>query len=148
MSSHFWEKPLESLSEEEWERLCDGCGQCCLIKLQDDETDEIFATDVVCRFQDSETGTCSVYSRRTIEKPDCFVIERDNPEHFSWLPQTCAYRLRSENKPLPGWHPLIAGSRDAMVAAGIAVAGWCVSERDINEEELVERVIFSLQSED
>ncbi len=148
MSSPFWEAPLQSLSDEEWEQLCDGCGQCCLVKLQDDETDEIFATDVVCRYLEPESGHCGVYAQRAIKKPDCFVIERDRPEHFSWLPQTCAYRLRHENKPLPGWHPLIAGNREAMVAAGVAVAGWCTSEEEVEEDALSERVIFSLQGEE
>ena len=139
-----WEKPLASLSDHEWEQLCDGCGQCCLVKLQDDDTDEIFATDVVCRFLNTDSGHCSVYASRAIEKPECFIIERDNVEHFSWLPKSCAYRLRFEDKPLPSWHPLLSGSRDAMNAAEISVAGWSVSEQDVGEEELPERVIFTL----
>ena len=140
----FWEKPLDSLTEDEWEALCDGCAQCCLLKLQDDESGEIFATDVVCRFLQPESGHCGVYAERAIKKPECFVIERNNQEHYSWLPRTCAYRLRYENKPLPVWHPLITGNREAMIDAGICVSGWCVSEADVDESQLVDRVIFSL----
>lgn len=147
MTLPFWEQPLHSLSQADWEALCDGCAQCCLIKLQDDETDEIFATDVVCRFLDAQSGHCGVYAERAIKKPECFVIERNNAEHYSWLPKTCAYRLRYENQPLPDWHPLITGNREAMHAAGIAVSNWCVSEELIDETQLSERVLFSLNDE-
>jgi uncharacterized cysteine cluster protein YcgN (CxxCxxCC family) len=140
----FWEKPLASLSDTEWEKLCDGCGQCCLVKLQDDDTGEIFATDVVCRFLKTDSGCCSVYAERAIKKPECFVIERDKAEHYSWLPKSCAYRLRFEEKPLPSWHPLHSGCRAAMNAAEISVAGWSTSERDVDEDEWPERVIFTL----
>jgi len=147
MNTPFWEQPLHSLSQPDWEALCDGCAQCCLIKLQDDETEEIFATDVVCRFLDAQSGHCGVYAERAIKKPECFVIERNNAEHYSWLPKTCAYRLRHEDKPLPDWHPLIAGNREAMLAADIAVSNWCVSEALIDDEQLSERVLFSLSDE-
>jgi len=146
MTKRFWEQPLNSLSQSQWEALCDGCAQCCLIKLQDDESDEIFATDVVCRFLDADSGHCGVYSERDIRKPDCFVIERENAEHYSWLPQTCAYRLRYEDRPLPDWHPLLTGSREAMLEAGISVAEWSVSEDQVDESELIDRVIFSLDT--
>ena len=148
MSQPFWERPLSTLNEEEWEQLCDGCAQCCLVKLQDEETEEIFATDVVCRFLETESGCCKVYPQRSIRKPDCFVIERDNPEHYSWLPPTCAYRLRFENRPLPDWHPLLTGGREAMIREGVSVAGWSVSETEIEEDELSQRVLFSLGGDD
>lgn len=148
MTQTFWEKPLQRLSQQEWEALCDGCAQCCLVKLQDDESEEIFATDVVCRFLEAHSGHCTVYAERTTKKPECFVIERNNPEHYSWLPRTCAYRLRYENKPLPDWHPLIAGNREAMIEAGISVVGWSISETEIDESQLIDRVIFSLDNRD
>ncbi len=145
MSLPFWELPLGSLDDEQWEALCDGCGQCCLTKLQDEETDEIFATDVVCQFLDQPTGRCGVYKNRVHKKPECFVIDRNNPEHYSWLPKTCAYRLRHEDKPLPDWHPLLAGDRSAMKTAGIAVSEWSTCESQVKEIELPDRVIFSLR---
>lgn len=148
MSDQFWEKPLAQLSDSEWERLCDGCGRCCLIKLQDAEDDEIYATDVVCRFLEVHSGRCGVYPQRSLKKPDCFVIKRGNAEHISWLPQTCAYRLRYENRPLQPWHPLIAGDREAMLALGIAVGNWCISEEQVDAQDLPEHVIFSLREED
>ena len=144
MKKHFWEKPLAELTAEQWEQLCDGCGQCCLIKLQDEETEEIVATDVVCQFYNFHVGCCGVYPQRATKKPDCFLIDRNNAEHYSWLPKTCAYRLRYEDKPILKWHPLISGSRQAMIDAGIAVNSWGISERVIDEDELSERVIFSL----
>jgi len=148
MPVQFWDKPLDQLDDDQWEQLCDGCGQCCLIKLQDEETQRIFATDVVCRFLNPDSGCCSVYAERAIKKPECFVIERGNLLHYSWLPASCAYRLRSAGKPLPDWHPLITGSRNAMLQAGVAVSGWCVNEQQVNEDELQEHVIFSLDSDD
>ena len=148
MTQAFWERPLQSLSQQEWEALCDGCAQCCLIKLQDDESEEIFATDVVCRYLDADSGHCGVYAERTVRKPECFVIERNNPEHYSWLPRSCAYRLRYEGKSLPDWHPLITGNREAMFEAGISVADWSVSELEVDEARLTDRVIFSLGKRD
>ena len=147
MSDPFWEKPLSQLSDTEWEALCDGCAQCCLVKLQDEDTEEIFATDVVCRFLERENGRCGVYAQRSVHKPDCFVIERGNARHMSWLPKTCAYRLRYENKPLPDWHPLIAGGRSLMREAGIAAGDWSISEEDIGDADLTARVIFSLDGD-
>jgi uncharacterized cysteine cluster protein YcgN (CxxCxxCC family) len=147
MKQPFWEKPIDSLSTDEWERLCDGCAQCCLVKLQDDETDEIFATDVVCRYLDCGSGCCTVYPQRADKKPECFVIERGNVEHYSWLPKTCAYRLRFECRPLPDWHPLITGSRDAMVEAEIAVTNWCTNEDQLGDQDLRDHVLFSLREE-
>ena len=144
MTDQFWDKPLELLNDSEWEQLCDGCGQCCLVKLQDDDTGEIFATDVVCRFLNADNGHCGVYAERTLKKPECFVIERDNKEHYSWLPLSCAYRLRFEEKPLPAWHPLMTGSRADMDDADISVSGWSVSEQEVDEDDLPEHVIFTL----
>ena len=144
MPDPFWEKPLSQLSDTEWEALCDGCAQCCLVKLQDEETEEIFATDVVCRFLERESGCCGVYAQRSERKPDCFVIERGNAQHMSWLPKTCAYRLRYENQPIPEWHPLIAGCRSAMREAGIAAGDWSISEEEAAASDLTARVIFSL----
>ena len=132
----FWHKPLQELNQDEWEQLCDGCARCCLIKLQDEDTDEIVMTSVVCRYLEQDSCQCTVYPQRAIKKPDCFVIERENPTHYSWLPDTCAYRLRWEGLPLPHWHPLVAGNRDLMDMAGISVTGQCTSEEFVHPDEL------------
>ena len=107
----FWEKPLEALSQVEWEQLCDGCGKCCLHKLLDDETEEVFFTNVSCRLFDSENLKCSNYHKRLETIPDCVEIRLDKPKTFAWLPTSCSYRLRYENKPLPNWHPLKTGKQ-------------------------------------
>lgn len=114
MRSKFWTLPLEQLDQQEWEALCDGCALCCLQKLQDDETEEVWYTGIVCRYLDSKCH-CKVYPQRHEKVENCVQLTRERVEDFHWLPQTCAYRLRSEQKPLPNWHPLIAGSRKKMV---------------------------------
>ncbi len=134
--TNFWEQPLAELSQHEWEALCDGCARCCLVKLQDEETDEIVMTSVVCRFLGQESCQCTVYPQRAIKKPDCFIIEQGNATHYSWLPDTCAYRLRSQNQPLPDWHPLIAGDREKMTKLGIPVTDQCTSEEFVHPDEM------------
>ena len=146
-SKNFWEKPLNDLDQQEWELLCDGCARCCLVKLQDEDTDEIVMTSVVCRFLDQDSCQCTVYPQRAIKKPDCFVIERENATHYSWLPDTCAYRLRWEGQPLPAWHLLLTGSRDRMNEAEISVTGQCTSEEYVHPDELENFVSEDLMPE-
>ncbi len=134
--SPFWERPLDELNDDEWEQLCDGCGQCCLLKLEDEETHAIYKTGVVCRYFQTDCGRCSVYPQRHEKKPDCFVIERGNPLHMTWLPDSCAYRRRFHGQALPDWHPLISGSRKAMMAAGIAIDDGYLSDEMVDEDEL------------
>lgn len=108
----FWELPLADLTDQEWDALCDGCGQCCLHKFQDEETGKTVVSSIACRYLDHFCGRCTVYSARKIKKPECFVLDRTDIEqfelHLSWLPETCAYRLISKGKPLYDWHPLRA----------------------------------------
>ena len=107
----FWEtKQLHELDRAEWEALCDGCAKCCVHKLQDDQTEEILYTCVACRLLDVNTCRCTNYANRHELVPDCAVLSPDTPEHFEWMPDTCAYRLLFEGKPLPDWHPLISGT--------------------------------------
>ncbi len=109
--SSFWEiKTLRELTETEWESLCDGCAKCCVHKLEDEETGEIHYTCVACRMLDINTCRCTDYPNRHETVPDCAVLSADHPEHFQWMPETCAYRLIHEGKPLPVWHPLITGT--------------------------------------
>ncbi|WP_066560719.1 YcgN family cysteine cluster protein [Croceicoccus bisphenolivorans] len=131
----FWERPLGTLDDAEWEALCDGCGQCCLIKLEDADTGAIYDTDVACTLLDVCTARCSDYSNRKAKVPDCQQMTRENAGTLPWLPATCAYRLRAEGKPLPEWHYLVCGDREAVVRAGISVAGRVISEDEVDAIE-------------
>ena len=130
MSERFWEKPIETLDRGEWEALCDGCGKCCMHKIEDDETGRIYDTNVACRLLDLETARCSDYRRRRFLVPDCIRLSRAKIDRFPWLPGTCAYRLRAEGKPLFDWHYLISGSRESVHAAGVSIRGRAISEND------------------
>jgi uncharacterized cysteine cluster protein YcgN (CxxCxxCC family) len=144
MSSRFWEDtPLDKLDRGQWEALCDGCGKCCLHKLEDEETGELFPTNVACRLLDRRTAQCSDYRHRRAYVPDCVRLTPGNVASIDWLPSTCAYRLRAEGKPLPGWHYLICGDREAVKRAGESVSGWTISEDDAGELEhhMVDRVL-------
>ncbi len=131
----FWEKPLDQLSRAEWESLCDGCGKCCLHKIEDADTGEVYPTNVACKLLDRHAGQCSNYRGRHAYVPDCVRLTVGKLGQLPWLPSTCAYRLRAEGKPLPGWHHLICGDREAVHAAGISVRGWTVGEVDAGDLE-------------
>ncbi len=124
----FWEAPLASLSRENWEALCDGCGQCCLHKLEDEDTGEIHFTNVACRLLDIRTARCSDYRGRMAKVPDCVRLTPQTVAQVPWLPSTCAYRLRAEGRPLYDWHYLISGDRDAVHKVGVSVANKVVGE--------------------
>ena len=127
-SDRFWERPIDTLTRDEWEALCDGCGKCCLNKLEDEDTGEFYHTNVACRLLDLETARCSDYRNRRARVPDCIRLTRLSVLTIPWLPETCAYRLRADGEPLPNWHYLICGDRDAVHRAGMSVAGKAVSE--------------------
>lgn len=141
MTTRFWEKPLQELSDDEWEQLCDGCGRCCLKKLQDEETNEVVFTRVVCRYLDQETSHCGCYSDRTHLVPDCLDVKAMDIAAATWMPSTCAYRLRHEGKPLAKWHPLIAGSHEAMLAEGIVLGGRAISEDYVHPDGYDEHIV-------
>lgn len=131
----FWEdKPLAAMSPEEWESLCDGCGRCCLAKLEDVDTGEIHYTDIACRLLDTDTCRCTRYPERTDLVPDCVELAADDAEVLGWMPLTCAYRTLHEGRPLAAWHPLISGDPDSVHRAGISIRGRCVSEREVDDE--------------
>ncbi len=124
-----WERPLASLNRAEWESLCDGCGKCCLHKVEEEGgAGRIFPTNVACRLLDRETGRCGNYRQRKTLVPDCLKLDATNVRDIAWLPMTCAYRLRAAGEPLPPWHYLISGDREAVHRAGESVRGWTVSE--------------------
>lgn len=124
----FWERPLGSLSREEWEALCDGCGKCCLHKVEDEDTGRIWPTNVACKLLDLKTGRCSDYRNRRAHVPDCLRLTPRLAAEIEWLPDTCAYRLRAANRPLPSWHYLVSGDRDTVHREGRSVIGKAISE--------------------
>jgi uncharacterized cysteine cluster protein YcgN (CxxCxxCC family) len=128
LRQRFWELPLAELDRAEWEALCDGCGRCCLHKLEDDETGEVVGTNVACRLLDVRTARCSDYRNRKAFVPDCLRLTLKLVNQVRWLPETCAYRLRAEGRPLPRWHYLLTGDREAVRRAGVSVIGRAISE--------------------
>lgn len=131
----FWEKPLQALDRGEWEALCDGCGRCCIHKLEDEDTGELYPTNVACELLDRRNGRCMDYAHRKQRVSDCVVLNRDRMNELDWLPETCAYRLRAADKPLPDWHYLVSGSRESVHEAGQSTRGWTVSEVDAGDLE-------------
>lgn len=142
----FWETvPLNRMSPREWEALCDGCGKCCLNKLEDPDTAEVAFTRVACRLLDGETCRCSQYEIRKSIVPECVVLTpKTLPEIAYWMPRTCAYRLLFEGKVLYDWHPLISGDPDSVHKAGESVQGWTVPEFEVPEDEWEDHIIEDL----
>ena len=138
----FWQKKtLEEMSVREWEALCDGCGQCCLHKLEDEDTGEVFYTDLACRLYDLEKGGCKNYQQRLNHIEMCLKLTVELIPQFHWLPKTCAYRLLAEGEELPEWHPLISGNVQSVLEAGHSIVGRAVSEENVPEKDWEERVI-------
>ncbi|WP_018689363.1 YcgN family cysteine cluster protein [Ahrensia kielensis] len=118
----YWEeKTLAEMTAGEWEALCDGCGKCCMSKLIDDDTDEIYYTTVACRLFDADSCRCSDYENRQQKVSDCVKLTPQNVGEIAWLPTTCAYRLLNEGKPLFDWHPLISGDASSVHKADISM---------------------------
>lgn len=139
----FWETvPLKKMTAKEWEALCDGCGKCCLNKLEDEETGHVELTCVSCRLLDDETCLCSNYENRHSYVPECIVLKPSNlGKHAYWMPQTCAYRLLWDGKPLYDWHPLITGDPSSVHEAGVSMRGRTVAENTISEDDWEEYII-------
>ncbi len=136
MRPNFWEHHrLAELTPEEWEALCDGCGKCCLHKLEDEENSRIYRTNVACRLLDPATARCSDYRRRKAFVPDCVQLRPGLVAELDWLPGTCGYRRVDAGLPLPDWHHLISGSRETVHQVGASVRGWTVSETDAGDLE-------------
>ena len=142
----FWQrKKLTELTVQEWESLCDGCGRCCLKKLQDEATGRVAYTDVACRLLDRERCRCRRYARRQELVPDCVTLDTDG-HAFDWLPTTCAYRKLAAGEPLDWWHPLVSGDPNTVHSAGISVRGRTIAERDVTGDELAARIVRWIRS--
>lgn len=135
MTQPFWEvKKLDEMSLEEWESLCDGCGKCCLHKLEDEDSGEVCYTNVVCRLMDPETCMCTRYDMRTFLVPDCVELLPRNLANLHWLPTSCAYRRLRDGEGLPDWHPLVTGDPDSTKKSGNSVAGRCINEDKVDAD--------------
>ena len=143
----FWERHrLDDLNKAEWEALCDGCGKCCLNKLEDPDTGELALTRVACRLLDDDTCRCGQYDIRLQFVPECIHLKPSNMDsHLYWMPDTCAYKLLWQGKPLLAWHPLITGDPNSVHEAGMSMRHQTVSEAEIPEDEWEDHIIEELR---
>ena len=138
----FWTtKTLDEMTEAEWESLCDGCGRCCLLKLEDLDTGDVVYTEVACRLLDLGACRCRDYAGRSAAIPDCVRLTPATVRRLSWLPPTCAYRLVAEGHDLYWWHPLVSGDAETVHQAGISVRGRAVAEGEVHPDELEDYVV-------
>ena len=141
MAEPFWRtKTLAAMSSEEWESLCDGCGRCCVLKVQDDDTGEVFHSSIVCELFELDHCRCSRYPERVELIDDCVVLDAKTVHEYTWLPDSCAYRRLATGRDLAWWHPLVSGTPDTVVEAGISVFGNVVSAAGIHPDELDDRL--------
>lgn len=133
----FWEsKTLAEMTTEEWESLCDNCGKCCLIKLEDEDSGQIAFTNVVCEYYDLDACRCSRYADRCHLVPDCLDLKQhENFAEFKWMPATCAYRLLANGQPLPDWHPLLSGKPESVADAGASIGSYAIKESQVDDLE-------------
>ncbi len=142
----FWKrKKLEEMTREEWESLCDGCARCCLYKLEDEDTGEIYYTNVVCRLLDTYRCKCTAYNERTRLMPTCLKLDADLVKQLRWMPKTCAYRLLAEGKDLEWWHPLVSGDPNTVHQAGISVRYRTQAEADVDMDNLEDYIVDWLE---
>ncbi len=138
----FWEKPLSELTHDQWEAICDGCAQCCLIKLSDTDSGELAYTDVVCHLLDLDTCRCTRYEKREIFVPTCYALTIEGLETFDWVPRSCAYRRLWEGRGLPAWHPLLSGDPEGAHKAGVSARCIArVSEQDVSPDDLLDHML-------
>ena len=135
----FWEtKSLSEMTPEQWESLCDGCGRCCVVKIEGEDEQGMVPTQAACKMLDVEACRCTSYANRTEVVPRCLTVTPENAGSVEWIPITCAYRLLAEGKPLHDWHPLVSGDPDSVYRAGISVRGRLISEEHVHDDDLVQ----------
>ncbi|HEY9076056.1 MAG TPA: YcgN family cysteine cluster protein [Anaerolineaceae bacterium] len=146
LEPEFWKKKtLEAMNRVEWEALCDGCARCCLYKLQDEDTGEVFYTNVVCRLLNLHTCRCNDYRNRSTLVPTCLTLDPSLARSLTWMPETCAYRLLAEGKDLPAWHPLVSNDPEAVHRAGISLRRqWLIEERYADMDNLEKYIVDTL----
>lgn len=138
----FWKrKSLDEMSAEEWESLCDGCGRCCMVKLEDEDTGTCYLTRLACSLLDIGSCRCSDYPNRKARMSDCVTIDPSSVRSLEWLPETCAYRLVEEGRDLYWWHPLVSGSAETVHQAGVSVREWARSESGVKESAMQRFII-------
>ena len=138
----FWQrKTLQEMTPAEWESLCDGCGRCCLHRLEDEDTGEIATTCVSCKLLDGHSGKCTDYANRKQLVPDCIQLTPQAAQDFTWLPSTCAYRILAAGGPLPEWHPLVSGDPESVHKAGVSVRGKVISETEVRVDDYEEYIV-------
>jgi uncharacterized cysteine cluster protein YcgN (CxxCxxCC family) len=149
MAERYWEnKTLAQMTAAEWEALCDGCGRCCVIKLEDEDSGSLHYTNVACRLLDLDRCRCTDYGRRSQRVPECMVLTAGDAETLAALPASCAYRRLAEGRKLAPWHPLLSGYAESVHAAGISVRGKVVAETYIHPDQLPEQVVYWITAED
>jgi len=141
--NQFWkQKSLTEMTSEEWESLCDSCGKCCCIRLEDEDTADIYITDVACKLFDPETCQCTDYSNRSVKVPDCVTLTPGNVHALKWMPRTCAYRLVADGQDLPAYHHLISGDKNTIHEAGMSVQHAVTTETLVKEDDLPHRIVI------
>jgi uncharacterized cysteine cluster protein YcgN (CxxCxxCC family) len=140
--SEWWnDKPLAQLSTAEWEALCDGCAKCCLHKLEDEDSGAVFYTKVRCRYLEEQSCRCTDYDNRSVLVPNCIALRPNDLQDLAWLPNTCAYRLRAADQPLPDWHPLVSGDANSVHEAGISIRGRAISDEYVHPDGYDEHIV-------